>query len=261
MEGEIFKTQFHTFHNRDPVINLKELSVTLSSLDKTSSFKLENCYAVPKLNLAKRDFNWKDLKRRWPHLSDYELQNTTAIKVVNLFGMDNPAAHRVFASRYDRLKTNARCANQTPFGWCLFGPLHWARSNYLRFNHLSIRNTPDLDVLFERFCDDDSFGVVNQSLQAVSPENKGALQISETTTPFAGDRYESGLLWRSDSPRLPNSRSMAERRLHSFECRFKIDPSIAEKYSAAINEHINLEHARTLSSEESINEPTGQTWW
>ena len=143
----------------------------------------------------------------------------------------------------------------------MFGPLHWARSNYLRFNHLSIRNTLDLDVLFGRFCDDDSFCVVNRSVQPVSPENKRALQISETTTPFVGDRYESGLLWRSDSPRLPNSRSMAERRLHSLECRFKIDPSLAEKYSAAINEHINLGHLRKLSSEESINEPTGQTWW
>ena len=80
LEVEISKTQFHTFHNRDPVINVKEVSVTVSSLDKASSFKLENCYAVPKLNLAKRDFNWKDLQQRWPHLSDIELQNTTAKK-------------------------------------------------------------------------------------------------------------------------------------------------------------------------------------
>ena len=65
LECEISKTQFHTFHNRDPVINAKEVSVTVSSLDKASSFKLENCYAVPKLNLAKRDFNWKDLQQRW----------------------------------------------------------------------------------------------------------------------------------------------------------------------------------------------------
>ena len=80
LEGEISKTQFHTFHNRDPVINVKEVSVNVSSLDKASSFKLENCYAVPKLNLAKRDFNWRDLQQRWPHLSDIELQNTTVKK-------------------------------------------------------------------------------------------------------------------------------------------------------------------------------------
>ena len=54
---------------------------------------------------------------------------------------------------------------------------------------------------------------------------------------------------------------MAERRHRSIERRFKIDPSLAEKYSAAINEYIKLGHARKLSSEESINGPTGRTWW
>ena len=127
---------------------------------------------------------------------------------------------------------------------------------------MSIGNTPGLDVLFERFCDDDLFGVVNRTVQPVSPENKHALQILETTTQFVGDRYESGLLWRSDSPRLKkNNRSMAERRHQSIERRFKINPSLAEKYSAAINEYIKLGHARKLSSEESINGPTGRTWW
>ena len=149
LEGNISQTQFHTFHNRDPVINFKEVSVIVTSLDQSSSFNLENCYTVPQLILAKRNFNWKDLQRQWPHLPDIELQDTAADRVVILIGMDNPAAHRVFASRYDRSKTKAPCAIQTPFGWCVTGPLHSVRSNYLRWNHLAIRNKPDLDVLFE----------------------------------------------------------------------------------------------------------------
>ena len=36
LEGEISNTQFHTFHNRYPVINVTEVSVTVSSLDKAS---------------------------------------------------------------------------------------------------------------------------------------------------------------------------------------------------------------------------------
>ena len=149
LEGNISQTQFHTFHNRDPVINFKEVSVIVTSLDQSSSFNLENCYTVPQLILAKRNFNWNDLQRQWSHLPDIELQDTAADRVVILIGMDNPAAHRVFASRYDRSKTKAPCAIQTPFGWCVTGPLHSVRSNYLRWNHLAIRNKPDLDVLFE----------------------------------------------------------------------------------------------------------------
>ena len=61
----------------------------------------------------------------------------------------------------------------------------------------------NLDVLFEHICDDDSFGIVHRTAQpeVVSPGDKRALQILETTTKFVGDWYESGLLSRSDSPR------------------------------------------------------------
>ena len=61
------------------------------------------------------------------------------------------------------------------------------------------------------------------------PRNKRALQFLEATTQFVS--------------------------------KFKNHPSLAEKYSAAINEYFNLGHARKLSSEESINGPTGRTWW
>jgi len=55
LEGNISQTQFHTFHNRDPVINFKEVSVIVTSLDQSSSFNLENCYAVPQLDISKKE--------------------------------------------------------------------------------------------------------------------------------------------------------------------------------------------------------------
>ena len=47
----------------------------------------------------------------------------------------------------------------------------------------------------------------------------------------------------------------------SLERRFKIDPLLAKRYSAAINEYFSHVFARKLSSDEAINGPTGRTWW
>ena len=149
--------------------------------------------------------------------------------------MDNPATHEIFGSKFDRLQSNAPRAILTPFGLCVVGPLRSKRLEELQCNHLASGYTPDLDVLFERFYDDDSFGVRPQTSQPVSVEDKRALEILKSTTCFVGNRYESGLLWWYDAPTLPNNRLVAERRFLALEGRFQIDPKLAKKYSETMS--------------------------
>ena len=147
----------------------------------------------------------------------------------------------------------APCAIQTPFGWWVVGPLHSARSNYLRCNHLSIGNTPELDVLFERFYDDDSFGVVNRTVQPVSPENKSALQILETRT------LSWVIVMYPDEYLINRDFQTGQWLKGAFSPRtsFKNRPFISWEIFCSYK-WIYLGHARKLSSEESINGPTDE---
>ena len=49
LEGKTSVMRFNTFHSHDPVINIKEVSLTVTALDGSATFGLTDCYTVPKL--------------------------------------------------------------------------------------------------------------------------------------------------------------------------------------------------------------------
>ena len=118
-----------------------------------------------------------------------------------------------------------------------------------------------MDKLFQRFYEEDLFGVKPHLPQPVSPDDKRAIKILESTTRFLGDRYECGLLWQQDVPSLPNNRVIAEKRFAALERRFKTDTELAKKYLANINEYFKLCFARRLTPQEASDGPPGYCWW
>jgi hypothetical protein len=81
------------------------------------------------------------------------------------------------------------------------------------------------------------------------------------TTRHIGERYESGLLWKMDDPKLPNYFFAAQRRFFSLENNFAKNPVLAETYKAAIDTYVKLKHARRLSREEIDAGPAGRIWY
>ena len=47
LKGKTRTTQFRTFHDEDPVLQVKEVAFTVTSLDGCAFFQLEGFYAVP----------------------------------------------------------------------------------------------------------------------------------------------------------------------------------------------------------------------
>ena len=123
LEGKTSAMRFNTFHSHDPVINIKEVSFTVTALDGSATFALTDCYAVPKLELRRRNVDLKDLQQRLPHLTRFELTETRADRVSILIGSDNPLVHDVYEKRRNPLDKKAPEANLTPIVWCLVGPI------------------------------------------------------------------------------------------------------------------------------------------
>ena len=90
LKGKTRTSQFRTFHDDDSVLQVKEVAFTLKSLDES------------KLNLKKKNFDWSEVRQRWPHLENVKTPNTCADRVTVLIGMDNPAVDDIFEKR----KTN-----------------------------------------------------------------------------------------------------------------------------------------------------------
>ena len=75
----------------------------------------------------------------------------------------------------------------------------------------------------------------------LSPTEEQALQILENNTILKNGHFETPLLWKSESPKLPNNRTLAEKRFQSLEISLQ-----SELYRKQINEYIDLDHAEKL---------------
>ncbi|XP_075152088.1 uncharacterized protein LOC142226096 [Haematobia irritans] len=94
----------------------------------------------------------------------------------------------------------------------------------------------------------------------ISDEDKRSLEILRTRTVKAGNRYESGLLWRDDSYEYKSTYETALKRLVSLENKMKKDKELADWYNRKMNEYIDKLYVRKLSDEE-CNKKEDRTWY
>ena len=87
----------------------------------------------------------------------------------------------------------------------------------------------------------------------LSPTEQQVLQILENNTILKNGHFETPLLWRSESPKLPNNRTLAKKRFQSLENKFAKNSEFAELYRKQINEYIDLGHALKLTNDHSLN--------
>ena len=87
----------------------------------------------------------------------------------------------------------------------------------------------------------------------LSPTEQQVLQILENNTILKRDYFERPLLWQSESPKLPNNRTLAKKRFQSLENKFSKNLEFAELYRKQTNEYIDLGHAVKLTNDHSLN--------
>jgi hypothetical protein len=180
---------------------------------------------------------------KWKHIDGLEFADVPSNQITVVIANDIDEAH-------DRLKTRRPpgsfrpSAHRTHFGWVLSGRIipPGVKEPRLSMAHISINANPQFQNLLERFWAIEANHLTSGPV--LSERDKQGLHILESTIKNVGNRYEVGLMWKSDQVRLPDNRKVALRRLFSQERRFENDPEYARKYNAVIEEYINLGLAR-----------------
>ncbi|KFD46208.1 hypothetical protein M513_12908 [Trichuris suis] len=216
LTGPTESCRFTTFHANDPTFTVRRVSFTVRSQDGLFELNVDDAYAVPKLHLNRKPVDIKDIVSRFEYLRDIEHElPLTGGEVTVLIGIDNPSAHEVIQYRTDPDRPRSPHATLTPFGWCLVGPFApYTETHTKKCFGVTLANNPDrpsLNELMERLFDVDIFGIQPKEIDIASPDEQRALRILETTIRFTGERYEAGLLWKTDYPRLPDNRSRGNR--------------------------------------------------
>lgn len=198
--------------------NSRAYNLQISGIREGSQrFDLNDVRTVKDLMLPQQSLDMAQLSEKYPHLRGLPIDSYRDVRPRILIGTKH--AHLGLVMKNREGEFGQPIAVKSRLGWtiCGGGSGRGASLNYYSF-HVCQCNTSsddDLHQAMKNYFSLDSLGVTKTDKLLLPVEDQRALSMLQSLTNRKDDRYESGLLWRYDDTRLPDSRSMALRR---FQC-------------------------------------------
>ncbi|XP_017487262.1 PREDICTED: uncharacterized protein LOC108375628 [Rhagoletis zephyria] len=150
----------------------------------------------------------------------------------------------------------------TKLGWIVYGMVESGSvkgASRLFFTRAGPSQGDALEQLVKEYIASDELGV-RCAKHVESDDDKRAKMLLESTTVRKGDRFETGLLWKSPQTNLPDSRKMAEKRLLLLEKNFERDNDFKREYVQAMAEYRRKGYSRKLRDDE-LRIESSRTWY
>ena len=221
--------------------------------------KVEGVWVVDKLNLPIVNVDMSRERHSWSHLNEIDLPSVKGKQIDLLLGSD--AIDLIKPIEVVSGEQGSPHAVNTLLGWTVVGPISGMKEMTQNVLHVHERNNDDvLSQLVQQWWKTESFGCTHDMSTIDSEEDKRARDILQTSTVKKGDRYETGLLWKTDDVYLPNNTIMAEKRLYSLERRLDRDPTLKDAYEQVLLGDVEKGYARLLSPVE-LETPVRNQWF
>ncbi|XP_062699455.1 uncharacterized protein LOC134284515 [Aedes albopictus] len=236
----------------------KRVSLTIAGENSKQKYAINNIQTVDELHLPEQSFHYDSLAETYPHLAGLPLRNYSNVVPQMIIGLEHVRLLTALKTREG--KNGGPVVVKTRLGWCAFGKESDGVQLSVHLNHHfeeSMTNQSLHEAMRNYFA-------VEESAVTVKPEaddDKRAVQILEQTTVKKGTRYETGLLWRADSPSLPDSLPMAINRLKSLERRLARNPELAKNVGQQIGNYIDKGYAHKASAEELQDTDPRHVWY
>lgn len=220
--------------------------------DGGKHFQLDEVRTVKELQLPHQSLNMNEMKERYPHLRGLPIESYENVRPKILIGMRHLHVSLVLQSREGKL--DQPIATKTRLGWTVCGAsCETNASSLVHYSfHVGENNTSDesLHQSMKEYFSLDSMGVTKTEQTLLSTDDRRACLLLDSLTTCIGNRYETGLLWRSDNCRLPDSRPMALRRFHLLEKRMQKNPELAVAIDQKIADYLTKGYIRKVQDEE-----------
>ncbi|XP_055590040.1 uncharacterized protein LOC129752222 [Uranotaenia lowii] len=246
-----------TVENRSAKIHLQ-----ISAVDDMNRFDLIDARTVRKLDLPMQCLDSGELREKFLHLRDIEIPSYGSTKPKLLIGINNAHLIAPLQSRIGEL--GEPVAIQCRLGWSLYGPRTGVVANvHFLGHHRSCdecdRNDREMNESLKEYFSIEAVGISPVLLE--SNVDRRAREILERTTRRTGDRFESGLLWKTDNVRFPESYQMALKRTNSLDRRMDKQPGVREAILKQLHEYIEKGYAHLITELELQNTPPERTWY
>lgn len=230
--------------------------------DGSKKFSLSGVRTVQELLLPSQTLNIEELSYRYPHLLNLPITSYEAVRPRILIGMKDQHLTLVLKSREG--DPNQPLAVKTRLGWTVCGGSNADDAPNLVHSIFHVcpcvtQLDEDLHQAMKAYFSMDSMGAVKHGETLISKDEQRAQSLLQSLTRFTGTNYETGLLWRYDDVRLPDSRAMAMRRFDCLEKRLTKDPKLAEAMQQKITDYLHKGYIR--KSEEELARQHRRIWY
>ncbi|XP_062705726.1 uncharacterized protein LOC134287612 [Aedes albopictus] len=231
--------------------------------ERSKRFDINDVRTVKELKLPSQTLDMSKLSQEYSHLRDLPIDSYQDVRPRILIGTKHAHLGLVLKSREGEF--GQPIAVKSRLGWTICGGQGSNRGANL--HHYSFHICPcnieadkDLHQAMKDYFSLDSLGVIKPDKLLLSGEDERALTLLQSLTHRRGDRYESGLLWRYDDTRLPDSRSMALQRFQCLKKRMVKEPELQTTLQGKIEEYLAKGYIRMLSDEE-VTQKVPHRWY
>ena len=246
LNGTKKSVQFTNVITTSKEIHTRQVNFAISSRSHPQQISISKAWVVDDLKITTPPVNINQLKEKHHHLQNIYIEYPKSTDISILIGADMPEL--LLHKEFRKGRSDEPMAVKTQLGWVLFGGTNTTSmisSNFINHQPESLHQS------VERFWAVESYGTLkhNDATMMSSPEKLAMKILEETTTKIDG-QYHIGMLWKQDTPVLPNNRVLAVKRLHSVERKLGKAPELEKRYHTAMNDYINQGHARKLSKDQ-----------
>ncbi|XP_058443868.1 uncharacterized protein LOC131425755 [Malaya genurostris] len=223
-------------------------------------FNLQDVHTVRSLDLPSQSMSATELAEHFGYLSDIPIESYADVKPRILLGVDNSRLEYPLDSREG--SENQPTAVLTRLGWVVYGPCSMSgrpKPTDVSYSY-HICQCDGLHSAVKNYFSIDGLGIQLTGKPLMSKDDERAIQLLQTKTLFKNGRYETGLLWRYDEVRLPESKAMALRRHECLSKRMAREPQLAKALQEKILDYRTKGYIRMLTTEEEAVHK-GRSWY
>ncbi|XP_058827423.1 uncharacterized protein LOC131687359 [Topomyia yanbarensis] len=238
----------------------RKVELMMSAKGSKEKFPLFNTRTVSELVLPKQNVRFADVVKKYSHLAGVPVRDYPSGKPRILLGLDNVHLFAPLESRVG--KPNEPIAVRSKIGWTVYGSENRRPSAYTYLNLHSIvpaSNQGLHDMMREQYMLDETAIATFAVPEPV--EEKRAREMLETTTKRVGDRFETGLLWREDARRFPDSYPMAVRRMKALDRKLNRNSDLKKNVCQQIEDYQVKHYAHKASEAELKGTPQTAVWY
>ncbi|XP_055641601.1 uncharacterized protein LOC129778611 [Toxorhynchites rutilus septentrionalis] len=224
----------------------KIINITVGGVGSEKRFNMINVRTVSSLNLPSQTFRMEEAVKQFGRLKQLPIKSYKNAVPRLLIGLDNLNLSVPLKSREG--KGEGPVAVKTRLGWCVYGKQSLGVANQYNLHVCECSSNKDLQDAVKQLYELEEVGVGNVTLR--SKEEQRALDLLEQTTVRVGEKFETGLLWKDDHTKLPDSCSMALRRLECLERKMACNPVLKENVHQQIREFVDKGYIHKATEKE-----------